>query len=900
MALPDRRAINIWGKKYETETFRRADSTVAAGISACGNARVQVSAADAAYPVQLFRFGIGDTNRSVMASSAQSGAYLSSVKQGNGGTSAEKFSLNYISAGTYEIVSAETGYILTNNAGLPVMQPDSDAANQRWKITGAEKDREGYYLYYKVTASDGSVLTFNPDSNSLAAEKDTGDIYQKFKLNLDGLQGYAADCTVDGYEKAGTIGGLLGETVLVSTTDEMIKAMQRTEPLTIVMTKTLDFHPYGQQVIRSDKTLTAYYGATLKDCQLRTCPTDTNSSEAPSDNLVFRNLNLLAKDSTNCMLFNIYSSRQIWIDHCSFVSELGRTVDEVGKFIWCNSPFDGTWKSRATDFMTISYCSFYNRYWTTLFASVSYEVPDNEKIRCRVSFLYPFYDQCVRRCPQLGSAFGHIISGFWRGKENQNDSGTDEIIGGGQTDVVSQNCRFEAITSGHEICAGGGPEPYRDDNSYTAKNADSTPTKINFSPKVTSSRHPETENYGYALVDPIASKNTKDFCLNYSKAAGSADKLKYITDADMAEWISVSYPDPFLRDVFAKNEPVTGGEATFDTAHKYILTNANSDLPLAASGENAVQSASGADGWYFEDAESGWYYLRSEAGGYLAVAGESADNGANIGISETGTAFRFVGNADGSYTLVTAPTSGGSAVGITGGSAEDGANAMQWVRDSTDNQNWFVSVKVDPISGRLIKNLTVDDLDTYRNWSIDSSAAVGDLLYGDRDAVYTALPDALTGAEMIVPACDAKNSTGQLAHFAAGADMTVYIALDDRVTAAPAWLGDYEKTALTASNDKGVSFVLYLRDVKAGAEIALGENGQSAGCVQYTVFAVQTGSAKGDVNGDGTVSTADAVALQKYLLAAAKSLPDWTAGDLDGNGRLNAADLTLIKRILLG
>lgn len=860
----------------------------------------KAAAAETRYPVQQFRFGIGDTNRSVMASSAQSGAYLSSVKQGNGGTSAEKFSLNYISAGTYEIVSAETGYILTNNAGLPVMQPDTDAANQRWTISGAEKDKEGYYLYYKVTASDGSVLTFNPDSNALAAEKDTGDIYQKFKLNLDGLQGYAADCTVDGYEKTGTTGGLLGETVFVSTTDEMIKAMQRTEPLTIVMTKTLDFHPYGQQVIKSDKTLTGYYGVTLKDCQLRTCPTDTNSSEAPSDNLVFRNLNLLAKDSTNCMLFNIYSSRQIWIDHCSFVSELGRTVDEVGKFIWCNSPFDGKWKSRATDFITISYCSFYNRYWTTLFASVSYEVPDNEKIRCRVSFLYPFYDQCVRRCPQLGSAYGHLISGFWRGKENQNDSGTDEIIGGGQTDVVSQNCRFEAITSGHEICAGGGPEPYRDDNSYTAKNANSTPTKLVFTPKVTSTRHPETENYGFSLVDPVAAKNTKDFCLNYSKAAANGDALKYITDADMAEWVSVSYPDPFLRDVSVKNEPVTGGAASFDTSHKYTLTNANSGLYLAVSGDNAVQSDTGANGWYFEEAESGWYDLRSEDGGYLTVAGGSADNGANIGMTESDpVAFRFLGNADGSYTIVTAPTAGGSAVGITGGSTETGANAMQWVRDNTENQNWFVTVKVDPVSGRLIRDLIVDDLDTYQNWSIDESAAVGDLLYGDRDVTYSVLPDALTGAEMIVTACDAKNSSGQLAHFTAAADMTVYIALDDRVTNIPAWLSDYQKTALTAENDKGVTFDLYALAVRAGDAVILGENGQSSGCVNYTVFAVQSGAVLGDVTGDGAVRVADAVALMKHLLTEnTLTAAQADAADMDGNGILNALDLTLLKQYI--
>ena len=87
---------------------------------------------------------------------------------------------------------------------------------------------------------------------------------------------------------------------------------------------------------------------------------------------------------------------------------------------------------------------------------------------------------------------------------------------------------------------------------------------------------PETENYGYALVAPIGTYNSKDFCLQYAKAASDASGLKYITDSDMSDWISVSYPDPFLRDVSVKNEPVIGGGATFDTSHKYILTNINS------------------------------------------------------------------------------------------------------------------------------------------------------------------------------------------------------------------------------------------------------------------------------------------------------------------------------------
>ena len=68
---------------------------------------------------------------------------------------------------------------------------------------------------------------------------------------------------------------------------------------------------------------------------------------------------------------------------------------------------------------------------------------------------------------------------------------------------------------------------------------------------------------------------------------------------------------------------------------------------------------------------------------------------------------------------------------------------------------------------------------------------------------------------------------------------------------------------------------------------------------ETTTTVTEPGVIRGDVNADGSFSVSDAVAVTKYLLGAADTLPDWTAGDLDGSGRLNAADLTLIKRLLL-
>lgn len=57
---------------------------------------------------------------------------------------------------------------------------------------------------------------------------------------------------------------------------------------------------------------------------------------------------------------------------------------------------------------------------------------------------------------------------------------------------------------------------------------------------------------------------------------------------------------------------------------------------------------------------------------------------------------------------------------------------------------------------------------------------------------------------------------------------------------------------------------------------------------------------KGDINADGVFSIADAVLLQKWLLAVpGTELKNWKAADLNADNRLDARDLSLIKRALL-
>ena len=205
-----------------------------------------------------------------------------------------------------------------------------------------------------------------------------------------------------------------------------------------------------------------------------------------------------------------------------------------------------------------------------------------------------------------------------------------------------------------------------------------------------------------------------------------------------------------------------------------------------------------------------------------------------------------------------------------------------------------------PLNGNLIKNLVVNDSENSADWSIGEGMANGSLIYGDRDFTVLNLPAELEGAEYIKTACDSKNYTDTLGAFTAGADITVYIAMDTRVNPVPDWLGEWEKTSMSFASSNDVTFELYKKSVREGESVTLGSNGQSAYCVNYTVLAVkETESVRGDVNIDGKVSVSDAVLLQQYLLCSAElTEQQGEQADIIKDNCLDVFDLIAMKRLL--
>lgn len=202
----------------------------------------------------------------------------------------------------------------------------------------------------------------------------------------------------------------------------------------------------------------------------------------------------------------------------------------------------------------------------------------------------------------------------------------------------------------------------------------------------------------------------------------------------------------------------------------------------------------------------------------------------------------------------------------------------------------------------MISQLQVYDTANASDWSVQSNLQEGDLVFGDRDVTYEMIPGFLIGADFIRTAADSKAFADDLASFTAGTDMNAYVCMDDRVNPIPDWLSAWTDTGEDLFNSSDVSFSIYQAAFDQGETVILGSNGQSSGCVNYTVMVTEKGSwsLRGDVNTDGEFSVADVVMMQKWLICSPDiSLSDWKAGDLCEDQRIDVFDLCIMKCELL-
>lgn len=220
------------------------------------------------------------------------------------------------------------------------------------------------------------------------------------------------------------------------------------------------------------------------------------------------------------------------------------------------------------------------------------------------------------------------------------------------------------------------------------------------------------------------------------------------------------------------------------------------------------------------------------------------------------------------------------------------------------NLNWFsFSKEMIASDGRLARNLLVYDNENASDWKFSDNLAVNAPVFGDRDFVLTSIPDALLGAESILTACDSKNDMQtELASFVPTTDITVSVALDDRIETLPAWLSDWTKTDMKATSSNDVIFTIYQKNFHAddSTVITLGTTGQTYNCVNYAVFLQEQSVEPETTEPEPTETEPSHTTTQPTETETTTQVKTGLSGDVDENGEIDILDVILMNKIILG
>ena len=396
----------------------------------------------------------------------------------------------------------------------------------------------------------------------------------------------------------------------------------------------------------------------------------------------------------------------------------------------------------------------------------------------------------------------------------------------------------------------------------------------------------------------------------------------------------------------------------------YSFKNVNSGMYLTADEQNmdvvqkSMSDPSREYSWWLRSTGDGYYAVNSgitvmDAEYLLNIKDGSGTNGQNVELGVYGSGpvidqlpahtdsqqFKFKRNSDGSYTMLTKVSNDKSAVEVGSASKSEGANVQQWETNGHDCQKWVIEPINLPINGRLVNDLIIIDSENAEAWGIQYDQSITKP-FGDRDFTIESLPSVLSGSEGIRTACNSKNATGDEAKFKVSKDATVYIALDNRVTA-PTWMSSYSRTG-DSFTCNGEQFFLYAKDFAAGEQVVLGSNGTNYNCMNYAVFVKEkpaettttttetttttttattatttattteaddttTKSAAkivmGDANCDGKFSIADAVAILQSIANRDKfelTQQGKINGDVDGEEGITARDAFFLQQVDAG
>ncbi|MDX1907802.1 MAG: PKD domain-containing protein [Bacteroidia bacterium] len=191
------------------------------------------------------------------------------------------------------------------------------------------------------------------------------------------------------------------------------------------------------------------------------------------------------------------------------------------------------------------------------------------------------------------------------------------------------------------------------------------------------------------------------------------------------------------------------------------------------------------------------------------------------GNTATGATASYTYNTPGTYTVTLTVTD------------DDGA---------TGTATTTINATTPGVGCALISSVSETSASLYE---VDCPAAVGELVYTDRNSSITALPGILSGADFVRTAhADRNRTSASFLTVTLSQAATVYLAYDSRATTVPSWLSTWTATGQQVGiTDAPMN--LYSKSYPAGSFILPGnKNGGGNGLINYFVLAQPAAGAR--------------------------------------------------------
>ncbi len=680
---------------------------------------IEAQAASVDYPAQLTLIATKDNSKVLTENGTTDNSTLSVKALGKDLSCSWRFDrVGSDSNGTFfKLTNAQSGRMLTPQnysvkAGNAVVVYGAEAAkSQHWFVVPVKQDHLGNDLYYKIVNYEDTSLALTQGTSGMTLASYTGADSQLWLLNADGLQGFAGYCKNDGSGiKAADIGGLFGETVEVTTFDDLKKYAEADGAYTIIVKGDISggtsykidgqnhyYNPDGRIYITDRKTIVGSYGKhTLYNVAL--C---TKQNSGKGNNVIIRNLDIQHdKDANGNDNISVYFSagQNLWVDHVTFTGHADYNKASSGqpdydKFLAC---------CYGADYCTISDCSFgLHEYGLILgYPDDTADVKAKYDGFPRMTLAANKFYQTLTRGPGL------MRWGYFHSLCNYVDTFSMAYTVHSGCDIYAENCYYanggNVICDWNQITYAGAYAESGSKFSNCSRTVQGQGTTSNPSYSVASTWRP-TSHYDYVSISADAAKS---YCSSYSGCQSANSNWMYL------RFGSKGVPSAGFSEAPDASSQIV--PASFNEGAAYRIKNVNSGLYLEVAGGAAENGTNiqqwGSDGseihniWKLFSAGDGYYYLASCVGDgatyVLDIAGRKTANGTNADLYQynggTNQQFMLTQNADGSYKIRTRITDGASAVEIADASTASGANAQQWEVNGANCQDWILEAVTDP------------------------------------------------------------------------------------------------------------------------------------------------------------------------------------------------------------